>query len=70
MLQALGGVKYMVLSHRDDVADHKKWASEMGCSRIMHETECNRHQGTDAVERKVRAARARTSHTLRGAPLT
>lgn len=52
-MQALGGVKYMLLSNRDDVADHRKWASYTGCTRIMHEMECNAHQGTNAVEHKV-----------------
>ena len=27
----------MVLSHRDDVCDHAKWAKALGCQRIIHE---------------------------------
>jgi glyoxylase-like metal-dependent hydrolase (beta-lactamase superfamily II) len=49
-LQAIGGVRYMVLSHRDDVCDHAKWAKALGCQRIIHKSEVNRRQGTDACE--------------------
>ena len=34
--QELGGVRFMVLSHRDDVCDHAKWAKALGCQRIIH----------------------------------
>ncbi len=36
-LEALGGVKWMFLSHIDDVADHQKFHDRFGCARIMHE---------------------------------
>ena len=32
----LGGVKAMVLSHQDDVADHAAFRERFGCERIMH----------------------------------
>lgn len=32
----LGGVKTMVLSHQDDVADHAVFHERFGCERIMH----------------------------------
>ena len=35
-LDALGGVKMMFLSHRDDVADHAKYAHRFGCERVLH----------------------------------
>ena len=35
-LEALGGVKWMFLSHIDDVADHQKYCDHFGCDRIMH----------------------------------
>eukprot|EP00271_Cylindrocystis_brebissonii_P004680 TRINITY_DN1649_c1_g2_i2.p1 TRINITY_DN1649_c1_g2~~TRINITY_DN1649_c1_g2_i2.p1 ORF type:complete len:339 (+),score=57.05 TRINITY_DN1649_c1_g2_i2:390-1406(+) len=38
-LEALGGVQYMFLSHRDDIADHAQWARRFGCQRILHEAE-------------------------------
>ena len=36
IVQELGGVRYMVLSHRDDVCDHARWAEALGCQRIIH----------------------------------
>ncbi|MEM9149193.1 MAG: MBL fold metallo-hydrolase [Cyanobacteria bacterium P01_F01_bin.3] len=35
-LDAMGGVKYMYLTHRDDVADHEKFHQHFGCDRILH----------------------------------
>src|SRR5436190_13895558 len=35
-LEALGGVRWMFLSHIDDVADHQKFHDHFGCDRIMH----------------------------------
>src|SRR5216683_1952879 len=32
----MGGVRQMLLTHRDDVADHKLFAKKFGCQRIMH----------------------------------
>ncbi len=33
---ALGGVRYLYLTHRDDVADHARWAKEFSAERVMH----------------------------------
>lgn len=52
-IQALGGVKFMFLTHRDDVADHAKWAKALGAQRILHAKETNAQQGTDQVEVKL-----------------
>jgi glyoxylase-like metal-dependent hydrolase (beta-lactamase superfamily II)/ferredoxin len=38
-LRELGGVRWMFLSHRDDVADHAVFARELGCQRILHEAD-------------------------------
>jgi len=38
-LQELGGVKYIFLTHKDDVCDHKKWAEFFKCPRILHSLE-------------------------------
>ena len=46
MVQALGGVKYMFLTHKDDVGAHYKWASTLGAERIMHKAETNVQQKT------------------------
>ncbi|KAG2424761.1 hypothetical protein HYH02_015143 [Chlamydomonas schloesseri] len=53
-LAAAGGVRYMFLTHRDDVGDHQAWADHFGAQRILHEKECNSRQGTDKVEIKLR----------------
>ncbi|MGB6169090.1 MAG: MBL fold metallo-hydrolase [Geitlerinemataceae cyanobacterium] len=35
-LQELGGVRYLYLTHRDDVADHRKFHDRFGCDRLLH----------------------------------
>lgn len=35
-LEAQGGVSLMVLSHRDDIADHGAYHEHLGCPRVMH----------------------------------
>jgi glyoxylase-like metal-dependent hydrolase (beta-lactamase superfamily II)/ferredoxin len=35
-IQELGGVRYMFLTHRDDIADHEQWASHFHADRILH----------------------------------
>jgi glyoxylase-like metal-dependent hydrolase (beta-lactamase superfamily II)/ferredoxin len=35
-LEELGGVALMFLTHRDDVADHRKFHEHFGCPRILH----------------------------------
>ena len=35
-LEAMGGVKYLYLTHRDDVADHAKFQQHFDCARILH----------------------------------
>ncbi|MEO0432808.1 MAG: MBL fold metallo-hydrolase [Cyanobacteria bacterium J06656_5] len=35
-LEAMGGVKYLYLTHRDDVADHAKFQQHFDCTRILH----------------------------------
>lgn len=46
----VGGVKYIVLSHRDDVAGHAEWAEALGATRVIHRAECNSRQRTDECE--------------------
>jgi glyoxylase-like metal-dependent hydrolase (beta-lactamase superfamily II) len=38
-LRALGGVKTMFLTHRDDVADHAEFRAAFGCERVIHEAD-------------------------------
>jgi glyoxylase-like metal-dependent hydrolase (beta-lactamase superfamily II)/ferredoxin len=35
-LAALGGIRWLVLTHRDDVADHALFHQRFGCQRVMH----------------------------------
>lgn len=35
-LEEFGGVKYMYLTHRDDVADHQKFHAHFNCDRLLH----------------------------------
>jgi glyoxylase-like metal-dependent hydrolase (beta-lactamase superfamily II) len=32
----MGGIKRMLLTHRDDIADHELFRKKFGCERIMH----------------------------------
>jgi glyoxylase-like metal-dependent hydrolase (beta-lactamase superfamily II)/ferredoxin len=48
-LEAMGGVSLMWLSHRDDIADHEKFASHFGCPRVMHEDDDARRRRIERV---------------------
>jgi hypothetical protein len=37
--EKMGGIRYMFLTHQDDVADHAKWAARFRCERILHSEE-------------------------------
>jgi glyoxylase-like metal-dependent hydrolase (beta-lactamase superfamily II)/ferredoxin len=50
-IEALGGVRWMFLTHRDDVADHRKFHSRLGCERILHRADVT--SGTRDVEIKL-----------------
>ena len=52
-IEALGGVQTMFLTHRDDVADHARFAEKFGCERIMHADDGAARLG---VERIIRGA--------------
>ena len=51
-LDALGGVRTLVLTHRDDVADHAVLAARYGCERVMHEDDA----GGVPIERRIAGA--------------
>ncbi|KAI3709308.1 hypothetical protein L2E82_39068 [Cichorium intybus] len=40
-IENMGGARYMFLTHRGSVADHKKWSERLGCTRILNSTEVN-----------------------------
>lgn len=50
-LEAMGGIRHLYLTHRDDVADHQKFHDRFGCDRILHIDEVDR--GTQSVEIKL-----------------
>ena len=47
-LEEMGGIRYLYLTHRDDVADHQKFQDHFRCDRILHVDEIN--AGTRNVE--------------------
>jgi glyoxylase-like metal-dependent hydrolase (beta-lactamase superfamily II)/ferredoxin len=50
-IEALGGVRWMFLTHRDDVADHRRFRERFGCERILHRDDVV--AGTRDVEIKL-----------------
>jgi glyoxylase-like metal-dependent hydrolase (beta-lactamase superfamily II)/ferredoxin len=50
-IEAMGGVKYMYLTHRDDVADHEQYRDRFGCDRILHQDDIT--SDTRDVEIKI-----------------
>jgi glyoxylase-like metal-dependent hydrolase (beta-lactamase superfamily II)/ferredoxin len=48
-IEALGGVRWLFLTHADDVADHGKLRRRFGCERILHRADVA--PGTEDVER-------------------
>ncbi|MCC3588371.1 MAG: MBL fold metallo-hydrolase [Microcoleus sp. PH2017_29_MFU_D_A] len=40
-IEAMGGIRYLYLTHRDDVADHQKYREYFECDRILHTDEIN-----------------------------
>jgi glyoxylase-like metal-dependent hydrolase (beta-lactamase superfamily II) len=46
-----GGVSLLFLTHKDDVADHARFAKRFGCERVLHERDVT--ADTRAVERKL-----------------
>jgi glyoxylase-like metal-dependent hydrolase (beta-lactamase superfamily II)/ferredoxin len=50
-IAAMGGIKYLYLTHRDDVADHQKFHEHFGCDRILHQDDIT--TDTKSVERQL-----------------
>src|SRR5262245_50808708 len=48
-IEKMGGVHLMFLTHRDDVADHEKWAAHFNAERVMHRNDVTR--STAGIER-------------------
>jgi glyoxylase-like metal-dependent hydrolase (beta-lactamase superfamily II)/ferredoxin len=48
-IEQMGGVSLMFLSHRDDIADHAKFAAHFGCPRVMHQADGASRLGIERV---------------------
>jgi glyoxylase-like metal-dependent hydrolase (beta-lactamase superfamily II)/ferredoxin len=44
-----GGIRYIFLTHRDDVADAEKWAARFGATRLIHRLELKAQPGAEWV---------------------
>lgn len=66
-IEEMGGVATMFLTHRDDVADHAKFAARFGCERIIHADDADAAPG---AERTVAGETAvRLAHDLVAIPV-
>jgi glyoxylase-like metal-dependent hydrolase (beta-lactamase superfamily II)/ferredoxin len=48
-IDELGGINRMLLTHRDDIADHVRFRERFGCERIMHADDGARRIGVERV---------------------
>ena len=48
-VEGMGGVRRMLLTHRDDVADHELFVKKFGCERIMHSADGARRLGAERI---------------------
>lgn len=48
-IAAMGGVRRMLLTHKDDVADHELFKKRFGCERVMHADDGATHLGVEQV---------------------
>jgi glyoxylase-like metal-dependent hydrolase (beta-lactamase superfamily II)/ferredoxin len=48
-IEAMGGVRTMFLTHRDDVADHARFAEKFRCERIMHADDGGARFGVEKI---------------------
>src|SRR6202163_3614055 len=48
-IEEMGGVRLMFLTHRDDIADHAKFAAHFGCPRVMHQGEAPAALGVERI---------------------
>ncbi len=48
-IEAMGGVSRMLLTHRDDIADHERFATKFGCERIMHADDGAQRVGAERI---------------------
>jgi len=48
-LETMGGVGQMLLTHRDDIADHELFRKKFGCERVMHADDGARRIGAERI---------------------
>ncbi len=48
-IAALGGIQKMFLTHKDDIADHARYADRFGCERIMHKDDGASRLGIERI---------------------
>jgi len=56
-IAAMGGVRTMFLTHRDDVADHDRFAGKFHCKRVMHADDGAGRLGIEHIIRGDETAR-------------
>jgi glyoxylase-like metal-dependent hydrolase (beta-lactamase superfamily II) len=50
-IETMGGVTRMFMTHKDDVADHERFAAKFNCERIMHMADGAERRGIETVIR-------------------
>jgi glyoxylase-like metal-dependent hydrolase (beta-lactamase superfamily II)/ferredoxin len=50
-IETMGGVSTMFLTHKDDIADHERFATKFNCRRIMHADDGAARRGMEQVIR-------------------
>ncbi len=48
-IEAMGGVRTMLLTHKDDVADHERFAAIFKCRRVMHDDDGAARRGVEWI---------------------
>ncbi|MGA1476199.1 MAG: MBL fold metallo-hydrolase [Prochlorothrix sp.] len=56
-IERMGGIRYLYLTHRDDVADHQQYRDYFGCDRILHKADIT--EETQDVEIKLSGSKVR-----------
>ncbi len=49
-IEKLGGIRYLYLTHKDDVADHQKFRDHFGCDRVLHRDELGKRISQVEIE--------------------
>jgi glyoxylase-like metal-dependent hydrolase (beta-lactamase superfamily II) len=63
-MATMGGIKYIFLTHRDDVADAQKYAEYFSASRIIHRDELSAQPGAEIVIDGYDAQKFETDFTI------